>query len=90
MVFFCIGGQHRSVTLAETLIADLQAAAGQEMRPPPQALVLHHMELPLDCDSEGCLLSDEDKGRLARLEVLLFHTRSLLTYPSRSLLTHNE
>ena len=61
------------------MIEDLQAAAvagvggggGQHVGPPPQSLVLEHMELPVDCHSEGCLLSDEDKGRLARLEVRL-------------------
>lgn len=51
------------------MVADLQAAVGQHMCPNP---VLHHMELPLDCDGEGCLLSDQDKGRLARIEVLAF------------------
>jgi len=56
---------HRSVTVAEELARELQVEF------PKVGVHIEHMELPVPDDKDACLLSDVDKGRVARLEVCL-------------------
>ena len=56
---------HRSVTVAEELARELQVEC------PKVGVHIEHMELPVPDDKDACLLSDVDKGRVARLEVCL-------------------
>ena len=56
---------HRSVTLAEEFAQELQLEC------PEVGVHIEHMELPVPDDKDACLLSDVDKGRVARLEVCL-------------------